>query len=198
LTASGNLKGTDDSRTAGGAVATVGGAGGGQSTVVANDADWKFRQNAAWFARQGYAIQGELTAAQLSRVSETGGDGEGSETVLRQMYGAVHGLDHKTAGRPGIVVAARGAVGLTCQSCGAAFDLAVDSESTIYVARDAAELDSWEDSEGAAGEAFESIEANDKTSALELVEDELLLSIPYVPRCPKCEADDTPRSHEFG
>lgn len=69
--------------------------------------------------------------------------------------------------------------------------MAVDSQSTIHVARDAAELASWDD------EVFESIEASEKTSALELVEDELLLSVPYVPRCPKCEADSTPRTHEF-
>lgn len=84
-----------------------------------------------------------------------------------------------------------GPVGLTCQSCGVEFDLLVDSRSMIHVARDAAELADWDD------EAFESIEANEKTSALELVEDELLLSVPYVPRCPKCEADDKPRIHEF-
>jgi uncharacterized metal-binding protein YceD (DUF177 family) len=56
----------------------------------------------------------------------------------------------------------------------------VDSQSVIHVARDAAELASWED------EAFESIGGDEKTSALELVEDELLLAIPFVARCDKC------------
>lgn len=107
------------------------------------------------------------------------------------MSGAVRGLGGGTSGRAGFVVSATGTIGLTCQSCGAAFDMVVDSQSTIHVARDAAELASWDD------EVFESIEASEKTSALELVEDELLLSVPYVPRCPKCEADNTPRTHEF-
>jgi len=82
-------------------------------------------------------------------------------------------------------------VGLTCQSCGAEFEMPVNSRSVIHVAQDAAQLASWED------EAFECVEANEKTSALELVEDELLLSIPYVPRCQKCDAADAPRTHEF-
>jgi uncharacterized metal-binding protein YceD (DUF177 family) len=30
-----------------------------------------------------------------------------------------------------------------------------------------------------------------------LVEDELLLAIPYVPRCEKCSADEKPKVHEF-
>ena len=86
------------------------------------------------------------------------------------------------------MVAAKGSVGLTCHSCGADFDLPVDSSSTIHVAHDAAELASWED------EAFECIEGNEKTSALELVEDELLLAVPYIPRCAKCEANTATRS----
>lgn len=80
-------------------------------------------------------------------------------------------------------MSAVGSVALICQSCGADFDLPVDSSSTIYVAHDAAELASWED------EVFECIEGNEKTSALELVEDELLLAVPFIPRCRTCEAD---------
>ena len=89
------------------------------------------------------------------------------------------------------MVSAKGSVGLICQSCGTDFDLPVDSSSTIYVAHDAAELASWED------EAFECIEGNEKTSALELVEDELLLAVPYIPRCEKCEALITTSAIEF-
>jgi len=149
-----------------------------------SDADWKFRQNASQFARQGYDIHGVLTAAQVTRVAD-------GNVEVKSIVGAVRGLDHRTSGRPGFAVSVSGLIGLNCQSCGVAFDLPVESESVIHVARDAAELANWED------ETFESIEATEKTSALDLVEDELLLSIPYVPRCPKCAADDTPRTHEF-
>lgn len=148
------------------------------------EADWKFRQNASQFARQGYAIHGPLSALMLERAAD-------GDVRVGVMSGAVRGLDAGSSGRAGFAVSVTGSIGLTCQSCGVAFDMAVDSQSTIHVARDAVELASWDD------EVFESIEASEKTSALELVEDELLLSVPYVPRCPKCEADSTPRTHEF-
>lgn len=155
-----------------------------QAPRIVSDADWRFRQHASQFARQGYDIHGELSATQLSRVAD-------GETQVTSVTGAVLGLDRGAAGRAAFSVAVAGTLGLTCQSCGVAFALPVQSTSTICVARDAAELASWED------EAFECIEATEKTSALELVEDELLLSIPFVPRCPQCAADETPRTHEF-
>ena len=147
-------------------------------------ADWKYSQNASQFARLGYEIAGTLGAEMLVRTAD-------SDAVVNAVTGSVRCLEAKISGRIGFVVSVAGSVGLTCQSCGAEFDLPVDSRSVIHVAQDAAELASWED------EAFECIEANEKTSALELVEDELLLSIPYVPRCQKCDAADAPRTHEF-
>jgi uncharacterized protein len=148
------------------------------------EADWKFRQNAAQFARQGYSIAGVVPVALLERSSD-------GDTTVGNLSGSVRGVERSVSARPGFVVSAVGSVGLTCQSCSAKFDLPIDSQSTIYVAHDAAELASWED------EAFECIEGNEKTSALELVEDELLLAVPYIPRCEKCEALITPRSVEF-
>ena len=140
------------------------------------EADWKFRQNAAQFARQGYSIAGAIPVALLERSSD-------GDLKVGAMLGAVRCVEKSASTRPGFVVSAKGSVGLTCQSCGADFDLPVDTSSTIHVAHDAAELASWED------EAFECIEGNEKTSALELVEDELLLAVPFIPRCLKCEAD---------
>jgi len=150
------------------------------------DADWKFRQNASNFARQGYAIRGLLNASLLARATD-------GETTVGDITGSVVCLDKDASARPGFVVSASGQIGLVCQSCGEAFEFPVDSQSVVHVARDEAELAGWED------EAFESIGGDEKTSALELVEDELLLAIPYVPRCEKCEAmgEDAPASREF-
>jgi uncharacterized metal-binding protein YceD (DUF177 family) len=150
----------------------------------ASAADWKYRQTAAQFSRNGYAISGTLNAELLARSTEDG-------TEVREAHGAIAALQASASERAGFVVSVQGRLGLTCQSCGAAFELPVDSRSTIYVAKDAAELDAWEE------ESFESLEANEKTSALDLVEDELLLAIPYVPRCEKCSADEKPKVHEF-
>jgi uncharacterized protein len=158
-----------------------------RQSKVASEADWKFRQTAGQFARANYSISGELTGAQLTRCSE-----EGYE--VQDVRGSVAALVAQATGRSGFGVSVSGRLGLVCQSCAAAFEMPVDSRSSIFVARDAAELASWED------ESFESIEVNEKTSALELVEDELLLAVPYVPRCAPCEAaadSGSPRVFEF-
>jgi len=148
------------------------------------EADWKFRQNAAQFARQGYSIAGAIPLALLERSSD-------GDLKVGELSGSVRCVEKSVSTRSGFVVSAAGSVGLTCQSCSAEFDLPINSQSTIYVAHDAAELASWED------EAFECIEGNEKTSALELVEDELLLAVPFIPRCEKCEALITPQATEF-
>jgi uncharacterized metal-binding protein YceD (DUF177 family) len=157
-----------------------------------SDADWRFRQTALQFTRSGYAISGALATALLTRTTEDGTEAHavrGSVAALQVVSGGA-----SSGQRSGFTVGVTGRLGLTCQSCSVLFELPVDSQTTIYVARDAAELSDWED------ESFECVEANEKTSALELVEDELLLAIPYVARCDKCEAlldDGTPRIHEF-
>lgn len=158
----------------------------------AQAADWKFRQTAGQFARSGYSISGTLDAALLERTTEDGTevhDATASITALQAASGSA-----ATGQRSGFTVGVAARLGLTCQSCGALFELPVNSRSTIYVAHDVAELADWED------EDFDSVEANEKTSALDLVEDELLLAIPYVARCERCEVrpdDGEPRVYEF-
>lgn len=154
---------------------------------MAHEADWKFRQAASAFARQGYAIGGRVDPAWLGRTA--------NDSVLpRQLLGAVRSANAGVGERPAFVVSVEATVGLVCQSCSAPFDQAIDSSSTVWVAADRAELARWDE----AGEASaESIEGTERVSALELVEDELLLSLPYVARCPVCAASDEPRRHEF-
>ena len=148
------------------------------------DADWKFRQNASQFARQGYSIAGSIRSGLLERSDD-------GDLTVGEIVGSVCCIDKSVANRAGFVVKVAASVSLTCQSCGDAFQLPISSQSSIHVAHDAAELASWED------EAFECIEGNEKTSALELVEDELLLAVPFIPRCEKCEAKVPPHTIEF-
>lgn len=146
--------------------------------------DWKFRQTAAQFAHGANGISGAIDAALLMRATEDGAS-------VSEVRGSVKALMVADRSRSGFTVTVSGRMGLVCQSCSVDFVLPVSSASTIYVAKNVAEIDSWEE------QSFESIEANEKTSALELVEDELLLAIPYVPRCEKCSADAAPKVHEF-
>ncbi|MHB0974577.1 MAG: YceD family protein [Thiobacillus sp.] len=70
-----------------------------------------------------------------------------------------------------------GEVGLTCQRCLNGMPYTVELERTLYLARNEAELerlDALPDSDA--------IQAGERLSLVELVEDEVLLSLPLAPR----------------
>ena len=73
-------------------------------------------------------------------------------------------------------VSISGEVGLTCQRCLGSMPYAVGLERTLYLARNEAELerlDALPDSDA--------IQAGERLSLVELVEDEVLLSLPLAP-----------------
>jgi uncharacterized protein len=73
-------------------------------------------------------------------------------------------------------VSVSGEVGLTCQRCLGSMPYAVEVERTLYLARNEAELerlDALPDSDA--------IQAGERLSLVELVEDEVLLSLPLAP-----------------
>jgi uncharacterized protein len=73
-------------------------------------------------------------------------------------------------------VSISGEVGLTCQRCLGSMPYAVEVERTLYLARNEAELerlDAMPDSDA--------IQAGERLSLVELVEDEVLLSLPLAP-----------------
>jgi len=73
-------------------------------------------------------------------------------------------------------VSISGEVGLTCQRCLGSMPYAVEVERTLYLARNEAELerlDALPDSDA--------IQAGERLSLVELVEDEVLLSLPLAP-----------------
>jgi uncharacterized protein len=73
-------------------------------------------------------------------------------------------------------VSISGEVGLTCQRCLGSMPYVVEVERTLYLARNEAELerlDALPDSDA--------IQAGERLSLVELVEDEVLLSLPLAP-----------------
>ena len=73
-------------------------------------------------------------------------------------------------------VSINGAVGLTCQRCLGSMPYTVEVERTLYLAHNEAELerlDALPDSDA--------IQAGERLSLVELVEDEVLLSLPLAP-----------------
>lgn len=129
------------------------------------------------FARSGQMLEGSVRVAQLARLAEGIFDTEG-----KFEYRLEGGLDARQ--RPRIRLYVKGEVHLECQRCLGRIVHAVDVDSRLLVLTP---------SEGAATEDVEDLDgvpADAHTEAWKLVEDEVLLAIPYAARHP--EADCSP------
>ena len=81
--------------------------------------------------------------------------------------------------RPVLHIAIQGEMVLTCQRCMGDLLHAIEVDRELYVARDEAELEQLEEALGLDGEV---ILAGGKLNLVELVEDEVLLGLPLVPK----------------
>jgi uncharacterized protein len=80
-------------------------------------------------------------------------------------------------GRPALIVSIEGSVPLQCQRCLGRLDLPVSQSTTVLLARDDDELVHLDDAS-----EQEVVLANAPLDAVTLVEDELLLTLPFAPR----------------
>lgn len=77
---------------------------------------------------------------------------------------------------------------LQCQRCLGLFHYAVDNDVELEVVTSAKALDADVSESGEIdNEAYDKILANKPVDVLELVEDELILSLPYIPKHEECE-----------
>lgn len=123
-------------------------------------------------ARERGVLEGTLDAVAserlLDRVAE-GGTGEGR--VRWRISGT-----SDTAGRPALAIAVAGEVPVTCQRCLSEFAFQVDRETIAVLARDEQEADVLD-----ASTDDEVLVASHPLDAAGLVEDELLLTLPFAP-----------------
>jgi len=126
-------------------------------------------------AHQG-VVAGRSDAVQLPRVADMLAVEGGAAEIEYRIVGAADG-----AGRPALEVTLVGTVPLTCQRCLQPFPWPVEQTTLLLLARDEAELArlDGEDHE------HEVVLADAPLDPLALVEDELLLTVPFVPRCPE-------------
>lgn len=118
----------------------------------------------------GSVLEGQVDPAQLPRLAgEVGSDaGEVAWRVL--------GIRDEI-GRPAIAVELSGHVRLECQRCLGPVDVPVEQRTELLLAHDEQELARLDgDSE------LEVVLANEPLDPRTLVEDELLLTLPYAPR----------------
>ena len=128
------------------------------------------RFDAFRLASRGEVFAGELEVADLARVADRLASKDRPAKVAWSIEGG-----HDDLGRPMITLAVRGNLPLVCQRCLQACEVRVDQRSELLLARDDAELRKLDADER------EVVLASEPVDARTLVEDELLLSLPFAP-----------------
>lgn len=128
------------------------------------------------FAQNKQQLSGELLIAGLSRLSDLVSNTQG--VLSYTVQGSVNSL-----GVPLLIFTLTGNCQLRCQRCLEGMDYPIALESGVCL-RTEAELDALEDDD----EAFDSILAEPRLDIQNLLEEELLLSLPISPRHDSCQA----------
>jgi uncharacterized protein len=141
------------------------------------------------FARNGQQISGAVPVAELSRLLDELDNPQG--TLSYTIRGGVDKLS-----RPFLDVSVAGPCQLRCQRCLGALDYALQLDARLLL-RDQASLDALgDDDAGGDEEEFDSILADAHLDVLDLLEEEILLSLPIAPRhesggCQAAEGENT-------
>jgi uncharacterized protein len=123
------------------------------------------------FARNGKEICGEIAVSELSRLGDLLAKPEGSLTYI------VRGFREGDSDMLGISL--QGSCTLRCQRCLGELDYPVDMSSRLLLLP-ADGLDEVEDDDD-----VDAIEAEPRLDVLALIEEELLLGLPFAPRHPE-------------
>jgi DUF177 domain-containing protein len=125
-------------------------------------------------ARRRATISGTIDATTLPRLSDRLADeGGGGALVSWRITGCTDPAEH-----PALELALDGSVPLVCQRCMQTFDWPIEQCTLVLLARDQRELGQLD-----AEEEHEVILAQAPLETTALVEDELLLTLPFSPRC---------------
>lgn len=130
------------------------------------------RLDAFRLAREHGVAEGSVDAHRLPRVDDV--LAEGPATIAWRIEGTVD-----AAGRPALAIELAGAVPLTCQRCLEDFEWPIDQRTEVLLARDERELAVLD-----ADNSAEVVLAGMPVEPLTLVEDELVLALPFAPRHP--------------
>ena len=129
------------------------------------------------FARNGREMRGEIAVSELSRLSDMLAKSDGSLTYIVRGY--------REAGRDMLEVSLQGACILRCQRCLGEMEYPVNFVSRLRLLP-ADKLDEAEEDD----DEMDAIEAEPRLDVVALIEEELLLGLPFAPR--HAEGDCTP------
>jgi len=125
------------------------------------------------FARNAAVLKGRLGMESLRRLAQSGCSGSVLDFVLT---GEIN-----ERGEPRLKLAVDGSVRLECQRCLGSLDFPVHLEAQLEFASSEAEIT-------AADDDIERVVASREMSVAALVEDEVLLALPMVPKHEQCSA----------
>jgi len=143
------------------------------------------------FARNGKELRGEAAVADLPRLQDMLAAPDG---VIRYVVRGLQGKDGKLM----LGLEVDGSCRLRCQRCLDALEHPVKLETRLLLAREG-ELDAFSDDE----DEPDSIAADKRLDVLDMVEQEILLSLPFAPRHPEGEcrpaagAEGRPETNPF-
>ena len=125
------------------------------------------------FARSAGVIQGRVGLESLPRLAQSGCFGLDLGYVLS---GEIN-----TRGNPGLRLAIDGSARMECQRCLGVVDVPIRAESQLELAENEAQILAAEDE-------IERVVAGREMSVLALVEEEVILALPMVPKHAQCRA----------
>jgi uncharacterized protein len=124
------------------------------------------------FARDGYVVRGTLGPDDLERLAEQGCTTAGLDYSLTGAVGE--------QGRPFLSVTVSGTLEMACQRCLGKLVVPVELSGRVELATDWNQLVNADDD-------VERVLAEKEMSVAALVEDEVILALPMVPRHERCE-----------
>lgn len=129
------------------------------------------------FARKGGALRGTLDLGSLERLRDSLASAEGAIEY------AIQGVQNP-GGRPMLRLAVNGTLQLRCQRCLGPLTYPVNLTSAFLLLRDESEFADLADE---LDDTADGIVAQPRMDVAAMVEDEIILSLPYAPRHPQGE-----------
>lgn len=147
--------------------------------MVSRDRGAPIRLDAFRLARERGVVQGSVDPHRLPRVQDLLTEDRAS--IAWRIEGR-----SDLSGRPAMSIELNGAVTLTCQRCLDDLEFPIEQTTEVLLARDEREMAALD-----ANSDAEVVLANGPIDPLTLVEDELVLALPFAPRHPDGSCDST-------
>lgn len=150
----------------------------------------------AELTRSGREVSGQTPVAHFERLTEDLPEQGEAQVVSWSILGERTGAEHG-AGQFFLHLHVQGEVTLQCQRCMLPLPWPFDFRSRLQVVRSEAELEDTVYIEGLDDDAPERIVGSPRLDVLELIEDEIILGLPYVPKhdvCPSAPETESGQS----